>query len=487
MFGEYVYDHSPARYSDFILINDSEGLNCRTGYVSAFAVHGFEIVEYKDDLSFRIEYEEKVKYGKCKIAVVHENRAYIPYDILERFSVYTVSLHMLFPKLNPDVLQKKSIMDLDLLTMVISDNYENLLRREQTEQYFDSVVYSKSNLSTYFSVRLKTILLRLNDTLTYREWYHIAEEKALIDRYSVQYGLNIDTQRINELFQDYIMKSFGTLSTKIDRATPVLVSHTMDYIHENSDKFVIVVMDGMSEFDWNIISESFYGIEYEQSAMFAMIPSTTSISRQCLLSGKFPSQLWEPWIQSKEKAEFIACAKKMGYTDGQIGYVRGYCAEFDYFVRCGVIIINDVDDMVHAQPQGRLGMYNDISVLTNEGKLRQLTERLLSDGFDVYITADHGNTQCTGVGKYVGAGVDIETKSHRMLVLKNFADKEKLQNRFGLVDYPKYYLPKEYEYLICDAGMSLDVFGEQVMTHGGMTIDEVVVPFIKIKAEKKHG
>ena len=94
---------------------------------------------------------------------------------------------------------------------------------------------------------------------------------------------------------------------------------------------------------------------------------------------------------------------------------------------------------------------------------------------------------CTGIGKYVGAGVDIETKSHRMLVLKDFADKGKLKDRFGLVEYPKYYLPKEYEYLICDAGTSLDVSGEQVMTHGGMTIDEVVVPFIKIKAEKTHG
>ena len=240
-------------------------------------------------------------------------------------------------------------------------------------------------------------------------------------------------------------------------------------------------MDGMSEFDWNIISESFGGIEYEQSAMFAMIPSTTSISRQCLLSGKFPSQLWEPWIQSKEKAEFTACAKALGYTDSQIGYARGYDAEFNAFVKCGAVIINDVDDLVHAQPQGRLGMYNDISVLANEKKLRHLVERLLSNGFDVYITADHGNTQCTGIGKYVGAGVDIETKSHRMLVLKDFADKGKLKDRFGLVEYPKYYLPKEYEYLICDAGTSLDVSGEQVMTHGGMTIDEVVVPFIKIK------
>ena len=219
MFGEYVYDHSPALYSDFILINDSEGLNRRTDYINAFAVHGFEIVEYKDDLSFRIEYEKNLKCGKGKIAVLNEKKAYIPYDILQRLSIYAVSLHTLFPKLNSDVLQHKSIMDLDLLTMVISNNYENLLRREETEQYFDTIVYSKSNLSAYFSERFKTILSKLNAMPSYKEWYRIAEEKALIDRYSIQYGLNIDTQKINVLFQDYVMKFFGTLSTKNDEDT----------------------------------------------------------------------------------------------------------------------------------------------------------------------------------------------------------------------------------------------------------------------------
>ena len=140
--------------------------------------------------------------------------------------------------------------------------------------------------------------------------------------------------------------------------------------------------------------------------------------------------------------------------------------------------------MVHAQPQGRLGMYNDISVLSEESKLRHLTDCLLSKGFDVYITADHGNTLCNGIGRFVGAGVDVETKSHRMVVLKNFADKAKMADKFG---YPKYYLPKEYDYLICNTDTSLDNPGEQVMTHGGMTIDEVVVPFIKIKAVQNNG
>lgn len=482
MFGEYVYGKSPATYANLIWINDADCLNCVAAYSGTFVEHGFEVVEYRDDLSFRIDYEQKVKSGNEKLVIMSFGKPYIPYDILMRFTAYTVSLGTLFPKLNSDVLRSKSKIDLDLLTMVIAKNYDNLTTPKQTEKFFETVVYSKENLFRYFQLKSEKILQEANDNPSYRDWFCIAEEKAQIDRYSVQYGLNIDTNEVNRLFQKYVLNSFGTLSSKIDRDTPVLVSRAMEYMHSQSEKFAIIVMDGMSEFDWSIIAQSFVGVQYKQEAVFAMIPSTTSISRQCLLSNKFPRQLIEPWAQNKEKAEFIECAKSLGYVDSQIGYSRGYDTDFGNAVRCGAVIINDVDDIVHAQPQGRLGMYNDISVLAKEKKLRQLTDRLSAKGFDVYVTADHGNTLCNGIGKFVRAGVDVETKSHRMAVLKDFADKAKMKDKFGLIEYPKYYLPREYDYLICDADTSLDNLGEQVMTHGGMTIDEVVVPFIKIKA-----
>lgn len=487
MFGDYVYGNSPAAYENFIWINDPDQLNRLTAYMDVFAARGFEVVEYEDDLRFRIDYEEKLSTGEGKFAVLNSGERYIPYDIRKRFVLYTVSLRSLFPKLNADVLRHKSRMDLELLSMVVGKNFDDLTKPEQTERFFETIVYGRENLLRYFQAKWDCILQKAKRAPSYRDWYYIAEEKALIDRYSAQYGLNMDTGEINRLFQDYVLHSFGTLSAKIDRGTPVLVRHAMDYMHEQSEKFVVIVMDGMSEFDWNIISQSFAGLRYEQAAVFAMIPSTTSISRQCILSNKFPSQLIAPWTQSKETAEFTACARGLGFADNQIGYGRGYDTDFHSAVRCGAVIINDVDDMVHAQPQGRIGMYNDISVLTDEGKLRQLTDRLLSKGFDVYITADHGNTLCSGVGRFVGAGVDVETKSHRMMVLKDFADKEKMADKFGLIEYPKYYLPKEYDYLICDIGTSLDNPGTQVMTHGGMTIDEVVVPFIKIKAAENNG
>ena len=88
------------------------------------------------------------------------DKEYIPYDILTRFTAYAVSLRALFPKLNLDVLRHKSKMDLDLLTMVIAKNFDDLTTPEQTEKFFETVVYSKDNLLRYFRSKLEHTLRR---------------------------------------------------------------------------------------------------------------------------------------------------------------------------------------------------------------------------------------------------------------------------------------------------------------------------------------
>lgn len=487
MFGDYVFEKSSAQYTDKILLLDDENLNSRANYISAFSAHGFEIVRYTDDLTFRIEYEEKLKSSGEKLAVVAHTEQYIPYDVRRRLSAYMVSLEKLFPKLHPATLKDMDKAGLDLLCAAYPANFDDLRQKHDTEMFLCMKVYARANVKAYLKKTVNGLIEKAKSVSRYSDWFSIAEEKAQVDMMAVQYDVDVDTQEINRLFQQYALAQFGKLSQNIDKASPVLVSKAMDYMRSHSDKFVVIVMDGMSEFDWKIISSSFVGLPYEKASMFAMIPSTTSVSRQCLLSGKYPSQLLEPWKQSKEKTEFVNCAKDLGYSDTQIGYERGYDAQFGSFVRCGAVIINDVDDMVHAQQQGRLGMFNDITVLANQKKLLEMTRRFLAADYDVYITADHGNTACTGLGKLMGTGVEVETKSRRMVALKDFADKAGLIEKHGLIEYPKYYLPKEYNYLICDVGDSFDAKGDDVMTHGGITLDEVVVPFIKIKAVQKNG
>lgn len=242
----------------------------------------------------------------------------------------------------------------------------------------------------------------------------------------------------------------------------------------------LVVADGMSMFDFQILSEYMDGFDYTLGGSFAMIPTITSISRQALLAGKYPQQLDDPFSLTKEESGFYAAAQERGYSKAQCFYGRGYDSDPGSMIRIAAIIINDIDDMVHGQRQGRMGMYNDVSLWAKQGKMQDLFRRLLDKGFKVYLTADHGNTHCVGKGNIKMLGVETETKSKRMVVLKDFADvSEKLKER--TFEYPGYYLDKNYQYRICHGRTSFDNKNEDVMTHGGITLEEVIVPFVEVR------
>ncbi len=487
MFADYVYEHSPAKYANKLLLIDADRLAGESDFLRCFEEHGFDVVRYHDDLTFRIAYEEKLCSADYRIAVVAAPEQYVPYDLYRKLTLFKVSLADLFPRLNTAVLRNKSPETYDLVSSAYSHSYDRYKTPEAMQTFLRTQMYSYENIREHIQNSWEKLLERSSPDADYKEWFAIAAEKARLDVLAARRGIALDTSEINRRFRDHILRSYKSLSACMDSSGPVLVSRAMEYMHEHSEKFVIIVMDGMSEFDWHILSSSFHDIRYEKSSAFAMIPTVTSVSRQCLLSNKLPRQLLDPWHQSKEKQEFMACAASMGFSDSQISYQRGYEADFGALVRCGAVIINDIDDMVHGQKQGRIGMFNDIGVMARQKKLADMSSRFLSAGFDVYITADHGNTPRRGIGKLMGSGVETETKSRCMLVLKDFADKDTLKAKHGLLEFPKTYLPKEYDYLICDVGESFDAKGECVMSHGGISIDECVVPFIKIKVVENNG
>ena len=488
MFAELLYDKSSAAYEKHVLLIEEDSLEDRTKYCAYFAEKGFQIIHYENDLVYRVHYEEVVKTGNSKILMLASPEAYIPYDVQKCFRTFRVSVAKLFPKLNVAAIKKMQELNYDLLCMAYKKNFSDLSAYEDTEEFLEEIVYGKNNIREYVKLLCFQLDSAVSTAKTYKDWFAIAEKKAEIHVLAEQYRISVDIEAVNAAFVDFVLKGFGKLSVEMNPIAPVLVSRTMEFIADHSKKFVFIVMDGMSEFDWRIIAKSFEGIHYEKGQSMAMIPTVTSISRQCLLSNKFPKELENPWSQSKEKKEFVECPKSLGFTEAQIGYERGYDAEFGPAVKCAAIIINDVDDMVHGQLQGRLGMYNDIKVLADQHKLVDTVRRMLAQGFDVYISADHGNTPCIGMGKLMKTGVETETKSRRMIVLKDFANKDSLLEKYeNLIAYPGYYLDKQFDYLICGVGESFDAKGDEVMSHGGITIDEVIVPFIKIKAVDNNG
>jgi hypothetical protein len=484
MFGDYVYDASGAPFATQSMLLIDHLPHGHEDFGDAFSRRGFTVVRWKDDLSFRIEWEDRLKGGK-RLAVIALPHDYVPYDLAQLMTRYDVSLDELFPSLDAGVLHDWGGIDLDFLAVAYRRDAVLPMDAARTRRFLNDRVLSRETAETVCD-RLSSLLVeKAAGAATYRDWTDVAELKARIDVTAASYGVECSTNPLTDgAFRDFMLSRFGSLGGELDDSTPVLVSKAMDYMHAHSNRFAIIVMDGMSEFDWRVLSSSFAGIDYEQSAVYAMVPTITSVSRQSLLAGKYPRQLKNPWSQSGEKPGFYKCVRSWGFNNDRIAYLRGYDAEVPHGCDYAAYIILDVDERVHGQYGGRPGMLRDMELLAQGGKLAALVRRLMTQGLDVYITADHGNTPCVGHGRVTGRGVETESRGKRMLVVNDLADVDTLREKYGLIEFPGTFLDKEYRYYLCPPGVSFDDPGQHVMSHGGISIDEVVVPFITIRSER---
>ncbi len=472
-----------AEYEDKLIIIDYENMNEEFGYVEYLQSKEFNVVYYDDVEEFRYCFESEIKRSERKWAVIIQKDIYIPYDMREMAHLVELSMASIYDKLDSNAL-KQYDLNYGILSIAVEEIYQDELSYKETVELFNS--YEKN--WRYVEVYCQQLITMINKILsisdkTYVEWNTIAKLKAKINYYHAMHNKKVDFKFIDDEFKAFIIKSYGTLSSEVNRSYPVLVTNVMNFL-EGNEKVALIIFDGMSMFDFEIISKEIGDFKYDYDCSYAIIPTTTSISRQSMLAGKFPIELEKPFSLEKEEKEFYKAAKKAGFDDKQIAYERGYDFHRSPFCKFLSVIINDIDDLSHNQLQGKIGMLSDVKHLAKTGKIQTLFKELISEGFSVYITSDHGNTECIGKGRPKGIGIDVETRSNRMMILKDFAEKNKYIDE-GTFEYPGYYLDKQYDYLICESGESYDIKGSSVLTHGGISIDEVIVPFIKIR-EVKH-
>lgn len=482
MIEQRIKDQLSTAYENRVLVHDADSFSTVFDYVRLLTDLGYEVIRYSDIEQFRFLYESDIKGTSKRVAVIAESHYYIPYDIRKAFYGVSLSFDAIYPKLNASVI-KKHIDDLALIDFAYDSLYEAAQSESKTAQFIEQHALSAENIGQYIELADKALLRDAEETKTNTDWISIAKRNAKLEVYAAQIGKTRNQKSINDLFATFVFDGYQKLSGIISKDAPAILPKVIDSIA--GGKTAIIVADGMSLFDFDILSRYLSEFEYDYGCSFAMIPTTTSISRQSLLSGKYPKQLDNPFSLAKEESGFFETASIHGYTKQQTYYGRGYDAIPGPLVRFAAIIINDFDDMVHGQKQGRQGMYNDDTLLANTGKIQELIMHLIDQGFSVYLTADHGNTSCIGSGVVKKTGVETETRSKRMLVLKDFAEASAELSEKTII-YPGYYMDKSYQYLICKDNTSFDNKNEEVMTHGGITLEEVIVPFVKIR-RKSNG
>lgn len=145
------------------------------------------------------------------------------------------------------------------------------------------------------------------------------------------------------------------------------------------------------------------------------------------------------------------------------------------------LVINTVDDIMHGMELGAAGMQNQVKQWTEQGYLENMVDELLDRGFEVWLTADHGNIECYGKGR-PSEGVIAETRGERVRIYPTKELRDRVGDKLSFAKpWNSAALPSEYFPLMAEKASAFIREGDSVVGHGGTSIVEVIVPFIKFE------
>lgn len=344
---------------------------------------------------------------------------------------------------------------------------------------------------------------------SYKAWQKYAKDYAefLHQIFSSDNALDADRVHslrveINARFQNWIQQHYDSLSS-LPSSKPVMVhqvAKSMAYRRDDpeSRKTALIVMDGMSYDQWLCIKAEldFPGCDLQEDALFAWLPTLTSISRQSIFSASVPFYYGQ-YLGStaKEASQWKRFWEDNGLGVQGVQYLRmdgtgEIAAEIEKQVNLNCmsvigIVLNVIDDIMHGMNLGSCGMHNQIRHWAKQGHFSSLFKLLINHGYDLWITSDHGNLECEGIGN-ISDGALSETKASRVRIYQSevLRDQAAARSATSLSWTPK-GLPGDLYSLFAPYQASYHAIGKKIVTHGGISLEEVMVPLVKIYRKSK--
>ncbi len=363
--------------------------------------------------------------------------------------------------------------------------------------------------------RIKGLLKLCDDTLPgederHQQWQQYAYRWAELSAYYHPNKIHMQSfvsiteaycalqQKIDRHFSGWMLGKYTGLHNH-PPMPPVMLHHVPRAMARELDnrseaKVALILVDGLAIDQW-ITVKAQLNIDdaLNESAVFAWVPTVTSVSRQALFSAKAPYQFaktigttsnepkaWEQfWLDYGLNKNQVYYKKSLG--KGEVEPLVERLS--DRRLRAVGLVINTVDDMMHGMQLGAAGMHNQVKLWAEGGYLQRLITGLLENGYAVHLTADHGNVEAVGSGK-IKEGAVAESRGERARVYKTEVLRDSISfDSSEAVAWPSTGLPNDYFPMVMKGRSAFVAKGEKIVGHGGIAIEEVIVPYITICRE----
>ena len=305
---------------------------------------------------------------------------------------------------------------------------------------------------------------------------------------------------LNTTFAGWLAGHYSSL-INLPPTNPAMLHHVprrlaRDIENSCGSRAALIVVDGLALDQWvtirQLLQKQDVNLVMRESATFAWIPTLTSVSRQSIFSGKpplyFPSsinstnseeKLWKQFWESHGLSR-MDVAYQRGLGDGDASSVLDSAIHPGKTKVVG-LVVDKVDKIMHGMQLGSAGMHNQIKQWCQSGFLAALVGQLLDYGFEVWLTADHGNIQCDGKGR-PSEGAIAETRGERVRVYPTPELRSQVARSFPFAhEWQPVGLPADYFPLVAGGRDAFVNPGEAVVGHGGVAIEEVIVPLLKFE------
>jgi len=261
---------------------------------------------------------------------------------------------------------------------------------------------------------------------------------------------------------------------------PVTVDRILQNIKsEKQQKTALICFDCMGWAEWFLLKDFLadMNLPFDESKLFALLPTVTSISRSAIFKGSADVyNIKSPGKANEEKTfvEFFS-QKYTKYFNGNEYFTDESLLGYN----CISILYTFFDDIAHsaqipANGLEKLLYFDAINSYLKNSDLKQVINSLLQNGFALYICSDHGSVVATGNGKRI-----------EKYLIDNFAKRACIipATSSELTELRKVNIPfVSDKIMVLPEGREMFTYkGKQEVNHGGITLEEMVVPYIKVK------
>ena len=184
-----------------------------------------------------------------------------------------------------------------------------------------------------------------------------------------------------------------------------------------------------------------------------------------------------------------AVLEDQGLKRQEIAYAKGQAAaslqsveEMLPGTRAAGLVVGTVDEIMHGMKLGIAGMHNQVRQWAAQPFLAELVDLLLTNGFHVWLTSDHGNIEAAGCGR-PAEGAAANLRGERARIYADSLLRARVKERFPqALEWPPVGLPEDYLPLLAPGRKAFVRETERVVGHGGASLEELVVPLVRIES-----